>query len=151
MQIKLKKLHKDAEMPKRATSGAVGYDLCAIYEEVIFPKTTKIIKTGLAVELPVGYEMQIRPRSGISVKTDCIVILGTIDSDYRGEIGIIIKNIGIENFHIKKGDRLAQAVINKVELIEFEETDDLEDTKRGTGGFGHTGLKQLIDEVVNNG
>lgn len=139
----------------RTTAGSVGYDLFASESVVIQPKTTEIVKTGLSFEIPFGYEMQIRPRSGISLKTDLIVMLGTIDSDYRGQVGIICKNIGEIPFEVSKGDRLAQFVLNKVELMEVEEVIELSKTDRGSGGFGSTGiqqneLKKQIDEINNH-
>jgi len=146
----------NAIVPARATIGSVGYDLCAIENTIIPPKQTKIIKTGLSVEIPEGYEMQIRPRSGISVKSDVVVMLGTIDSDYRGEIGIICKNIGDVQYVICAGDKLAQFVFKKVEIMDIEVVDNLTETKRGNGGFGSTGLsqaddlKRLVQEVNNN-
>lgn len=103
-----------------------------------------LLKTGLFVEIPEGYELQIRSRSGLAFKNGIIILNspGTIDSDYRGEIGLIIYNSGSNaGFYIKDGDRLAQALLKKVEKIEWEEVEKLEETDRGVGGFGHTGVK----------
>jgi len=153
MIIKFKKLNENAVVPTRGTTGSVGYDLFTVEDVQIAPKETVILKTGLSVEIPNEYEVQIRPRSGVSVKTDLIVMLGTIDSDYRGEIGVIVKNIGETVYALEKGYRIAQAVINKCEIVEFELVDELSETKRGSGGFGHTGtdLKSLVNEVLTNG
>ena len=144
-QIKVKtlKLHEDAMIPEYKTPGASGVDLRTVKTIVIEPKDTVIVGTGLAFEIPEGYEMQIRPRSGLSAKTKLRVANspGTIDSDYRGEVGIIIDNTGIEPITILAGERIAQAVIQKVEQVIFEEVDQLSDTKRGKGGFGSTGTK----------
>lgn len=144
-QIKVKtlKLHEDAMIPEYKTPGASGVDLRTVKTIVIEPKDTVIVGTGLAFEIPEGYEMQIRPRSGLSVKTKLRVANspGTIDSDYRGEVGIIIDNTGTEPITILAGERIAQAVIQKVEQVIFEEVDQLSDTKRGKGGFGSTGTK----------
>jgi dUTP pyrophosphatase len=139
MQIKIK-LADGAKMPKRMTDGSVGYDLFSNETCLIKAGETKVVATGVSVELPDGYELQIRPRSGLSAKYDILQILGTIDSDYRGNIGIIIKNIGKEGFAIGAGDRIAQAVFNKVELPVLVEVDEIGETKRGIGGFGHTGI-----------
>jgi len=157
MQIKIK-LAEGAQMPKRMTTGAAGFDLMALDSELIPAGETRVIKTGVSIELPPDWEMQIRPRSGLSVKYDIIQILGTIDSDYRGDIGIIIKNIGKEGFAIGTGDRIAQAVFNKVELPVLIEVDQIGETKRGSGGFGHTGivaeqareLEKLVNKVMRN-
>lgn len=134
------KLAYGATIPKRMTSGSVGYDLCALTNEILLAGQTKTIETGISFEIPDGYEIQIRPRSGLSVKYDVIQILGTIDSDYRGEIKIILKNIGTETFLVGAGERIAQAVFNKVELPELEIVNNLNETKRGSGGFGSTGI-----------
>ncbi len=157
MEIKIKLLD-GAKMPKRMTDGAVGYDLFSNETCVIGAGETRIVATGVSVELPDCYEMQIRPRSGLSAKYDILQILGTIDSDYRGNIGIIIKNIGKEGFAIGAGDRIAQAVFNKVELPLLIEVDEIGETKRGSGGFGHTGivaeqareLEKLVNKVMRN-
>ena len=154
MQIKIK-LTEGATAPKRMTDGAAGYDLFALNDEKIKANETKVIKTGIYVELPDGWEMQIRPRSGLSVKFDVLQVLGTIDSDYRGEIGVIIKNVGSVPFTINAQDRIAQAVFNRVELPELIAVNELSETKRGSGGFGSTGtqaqeLERLVKEVVNN-
>lgn len=155
MQIKIK-LADGATAPKRMTDGAAGYDLFAMNDETIRANETKVIKTGVYVELPDGWEMQIRPRSGLSVKYDVLQVLGTIDSDYRGEIGVIIKNVGSEPFTVNAQDRIAQAVFNRVELPQLVMVDELSDTKRGSGGFGSTGtqaqeLERLAKEVMKNG
>lgn len=145
-QIKVNtlKLHEDAMIPEYKTPGASGVDLRTVKTIVIEPKDTVIVGTGLAFEIPEGYEMQIRPRSGLSAKTKLRVANspGTIDSDYRGEVGIILDNTSnVLPITIEAGERIAQAVIQKVEQVIFEEVDQLSDTKRGKGGFGSTGTK----------
>jgi dUTP pyrophosphatase len=157
MQIKIK-LADGAKMPKRMTDGAVGYDLYSNETCLIKAGETRVVATGVSVELPDEYEMQIRPRSGLSAKYDILHILGTIDSDYRGDIGIIIKNIGEVGFAVGAGERIAQAVFNKVELPVLIEVDEIGETKRGSGGFGHTGivadqageLERLVKQVMRN-
>lgn len=140
MKLKIKKLHNDAVMPSYQTDGSAGFDLSALEEVLIYAGQTLIVKTGLSFEIPKGYEMQIRPRSGVTVKTKLRVALGTIDSDYRGEVGIIVDNIGDDLKRIGKGERIAQAVISPIIQSTFEQVNELDDTERGTGGFGSTGL-----------
>ena len=142
MNIKVKKLYKDVVLPEYKTSGAAAFDFESMIDIIINPNETKIIPTGLAFEIPDGYELQVRPRSGLSAKTKLRVSNspGTIDSDYRGEVCIILDNISSEeSYTINKGERIAQGVISKVEKITFEEVDELSSTDRGTGGFGSTG------------
>jgi len=149
MKIKIKKLRSDVEIPTYATSGAAGFDLRASQDATIYPNGTAFIGTGLAFEIPEGYEMQIRPRSGMSAKTKVRVANspGTIDSDYRGEVKIILDNIYDKNtgnmdaYTIRKGDRIAQGVICPVLQVEFEEVEELDETERGEGGLGSTGSK----------
>ena len=148
--VKVKKLHPDAVVPQYATEGAAGFDLVAIENATVFPGQTVLVKTGLAIEVEKGYEMQVRPRSGTSLKTSLRIANapGTIDSDYRGEVGIIVTNIAnsADQFlglllptQIKKGERIAQGVIAPVVKAYFEVVEELSDTNRGEGGFGSTG------------
>ena len=132
------------EAPKYETEQSAGVDLRAnIDEEVIlYPMERKLIPTGIFIELPKGYEAQIRPRSGLALKKGITVLNspGTIDSDYRGEIGVILSNLSTDTSVIYDGDRIAQMVIAKYEQPELTEVSFLDDTERGTGGFGHTGV-----------
>jgi dUTP pyrophosphatase len=142
MNIKIKKLVEDAIIPKYQTSGSAGFDFHTVEDVTVFPKETKLVSTGLAFEIPEGYELQVRPRSGISLKTKVRISNspGTIDSDYRGLVSIIVDNIsshGSLPYEIKKGDRIAQGVICKVNQAVFIE-DELSETERGEGGFGST-------------
>ena len=141
MKLKIKKLNREAIIPAYQTSLAAGFDLHSIQDCVIKPMERKLIKTGLAFEIEEGYEVQIRPRSGLAFKYGVSVLNspGTIDADYRGEIMVLLINLGNEEFEIKKGDRIAQAVVVPVIQAEFEEVDKLSDTERGKGGFGSTG------------
>ncbi|MFZ5428696.1 MAG: dUTP diphosphatase [Bacteroidota bacterium] len=131
------------ELPTYSTEHAAGMDLRACLQEeiVLKPLERKLIPTGLFVEIPVGYEAQIRPRSGLALKKGITVLNspGTIDADYRGEIGIILVNLSAEEFVIRNGERICQMVVAKHEKVEWELTEILEDTSRGEGGFGHTG------------
>ena len=140
MKLKIKKLNKDAIIPAYQTSLAAGFDLHSIEDYIIKPMERKLIKTGLAFEIEEGYEVQIRPRSGLAFKHGITVLNspGTIDADYRGEIMVLLINLGSEEFEIKKGERIAQAVVSPVVQAEFEEVEELSQTKRGEGGFGST-------------
>lgn len=143
--MKVKVINKSKfNLPEYKTIGSAGVDLVANVEGEIslWHEERVTIPTGLCVELPVGYELQIRPRSGLAAKYGITVLNapGTIDSDYRGEIGVILFNTSREPFVIKPGDRIAQAVLSKYEKIDWEEAESLDDTDRGEGGFGHTGI-----------
>ena len=130
-------------LPEYKTTGSAGLDLRASLEEEIQidPLERVLVPTGLFIELPLGYEAQVRPRSGLAAKHGITVANApcTIDSDYRGEIKVILINLSNESFQIQDGDRIAQMIISKHEIIEWEKTTSLEDSVRGEGGFGHTG------------
>lgn len=134
---------EDLPLPRYMTRGAAGMDLYAAVNEPIsiLPGEIKLISTGLQVALPQGYEAQIRPRSGLALRNGISMVNtpGTIDADYRGEIGVIMINFGRESFQINRGDRIAQMIFNKVALGELTEVCDLDETERSSGGFGHTG------------
>ncbi|HDX9654324.1 TPA: deoxyuridine 5'-triphosphate nucleotidohydrolase [Bacillus wiedmannii] len=168
LRTKIKRV-RDVELPRYAKPGDSGFDLVAAEDTIIWPGETKVVQTGLAFEIPPGYELQVRPRSGMSRKTKLRVVLGTIDSGYRGEVGVIVDNASIveyasqprfataisagdndfnitkpvkyEVIKISKGDRIAQGVIAPVVTAHFEEVDKLSESDRGTGGFGSTGTK----------
>ena len=133
------------ELPCYSTEHSAGMDLRANLEETIVlkPLERKLIPTGLYIELPVGFEAQIRPRSGLALKHGLSVLNtpGTIDADYRGEIGVILVNLSSEEVSVSHGERICQMVINKHETAQWTEVDSLEETGRGAGGFGHTGKK----------
>ena len=143
VKVLIKKLDPTVKLPEYKTSGASGVDLIAFIKEPINlePKTSVLIPTGLSVAFPEDYEIQIRPRSGLAAKNNISVLntLGTIDSDYRGEIKVIIYNHGNENFSINNGDRIAQMILAPVVKMELEEKNDLPKSIRGKGGFGSTG------------
>ena len=132
-------------LPEYSTGSSAGMDLRANLEEAVSlkPLERRLIPTGMFIELPEGYEAQIRPRSGLAIKKGISVLNtpGTIDADYRGEIGIILVNLSNETFMVVHGERICQMVINKVETISWKKVDNLEDSARGDGGFGHTGTK----------
>jgi len=132
------------ETPNYETNGAAGMDLRANISEAITlkPLERTIVKTGLSIALPIGFEAQVRPRSGLAAKKGITVLNapGTIDADYRGEIGVILVNLSNENFTVNNGDRIAQLVVAKHERIEWKEVDVLKETERGAKGFGSTGV-----------
>lgn len=173
MKIPIKKIRQHADIPKYATPGSSGFDLVALETVIIEPGQTVVVRTGLGFELPPGYELQIRPRSGVTRKTKLRVANspGTVDADYRGEVGVIIDNIAQpsssdlvswvldlngnklelplpqhftpeKTYIIVEGDRIAQGVICQVvQNVEFEVVDELSETERGGGGFGSTGTR----------
>ena len=132
-------------LPEYSTPLSAGMDLRANLEKAVVLKTLerRLIPTGLFMELPGGFEAQIRPRSGLALKKGISVLNtpGTIDADYRGEIGIILINLSAEDFVVEHGERICQMVINRVEMLDWSEVESLEDSERGAGGFGHTGNK----------
>lgn len=142
VKLKIKKLSPDAFFPKYAKQGDAGMDLFSMSEHILKPGERCLVSTGLSFEIPEGYEVQIRPRSGLALKKGISVVNtpGTIDSGYRGEIGIILINHGNEIFEIKKGDKVAQGVFNKIEKAEFEEVSELGESARGEKGFGSTSV-----------
>ena len=132
---------EDCLIPSYETAGASGADLKSKEDGILKSGERRLVKTGVFIELPAGYEAQVRPRSGLALKHGITMLNspGTIDSDYRGEIGVIMINHGSEPFVYKKGDRIAQLVISKYSREEFKNTLSLTETVRGAGGFGHTG------------
>lgn len=146
VKIKFKRLNNKLAhipIPSYSTSGSAGMDICAGIEQPIILKPGKVelIPTNLSVEIPAGFEIQVRPRSGLAIR-HCIGILnspGTIDSDYRGEVKIILINFGKEEFVIQPGERIAQLVVSQVYTAKLTEVNELNNTSRGEGGFGHTG------------
>lgn len=148
LQIKIQHIDKkfsDIQLPEYATEGSSGLDLRAAVDPEMKIEKGKVglVPTNLRVEIPVGYEIQVRPRSGLATKNGIGVLNspGTIDSDYRGEIKVILFNFGEEDFVIKRGDRIAQMVLSKVYRANLIVTDELNNSLRGEGGFGHTGKK----------
>lgn len=132
-------------MPTYATSQSAGMDLRANLEKpvVLHPMERRLIPTGLHIALPEGYEAQVRPRSGLALKHGLTVLNapGTIDADYRGEIGVVLINLSQEDFTINDGERIAQLVVARYEQVEFSLVETLDETERGEGGYGHTGVK----------
>lgn len=144
IKIKRKNSAKDLPIPAYATKGSSGVDLYADVEsdEIIAPGEIKLISCGIYIEMPQGYEAEVRPRSGLALKHGISLVNtpGTIDSDYRGLVNLIVINHGKDEFVLKRGQRLAQMVFKEVTRAEFEEVEELEETQRAHGGFGHTGI-----------
>lgn len=143
VSVKFKKLSEHAKVPVYQTTGAAGFDFHSAEEAVIMPGETALIGTGLAFRISEGYEMQVRPRSGLSAKTKIRVSNspGTIDCDYLGEVKIILDNTGTTPFRVEIGDRIAQGIMAPVYRAEFEASEELGETERSKNGFGHTGVK----------
>ena len=144
MKVKVINKSKHA-LPAYATEGSAGMDLRANIDEpiVLRPMERRLIPTGIYIALPMGYEAQVRPRSGLALKHGISVCNtpGTVDCDYRNEIGVILINLGQEDFVVNDGERIAQMVIAKYERAEWEPVEELDETERGLGGYGHTGVK----------
>ena len=143
MKLKIKKLKPSAKIPEYAHHGDAGMDIYSCQDELVItlsPGDRRLISTGLAFEIPYGTELQIRPRSGLALKKGISIVNspGTLDYGYRGELGIILINHGYDDFEIRKGDKIAQVVLNKIEIAEVEELSEME---RGGGGFGSSGLQ----------
>jgi len=147
MRVRIKRLPtaRDLPLPSHGSPGSAGFDLrAAIGEELVLrPGERLLVPTGLVLEIPQGWEGQVRPRSGLALRHGIGIVNapGTIDSDYRGEVAVILINLGEAPFSLRRGDRIAQLVISRVEIVEWEETEALDESRRGDGGFGSTGVK----------
>ncbi len=143
MNIKITKLHENAILPEYQTAGAAGADIHACLNEPVMlaPMQRRMVPTGLAMEIPEGYEVQIRARSGMSIKHGITMVngIGTIDCDYRGEVGVLLINLGQDPFVIEPGMRIAQMVAARYEVAKWQQVDALNETVRGKGGYGSTG------------
>ena len=141
--VKIPVIDRSGRLPEYATPGAAGMDVRAMLDSpvTIHPGGRALIPTGLRVELPAGYEMQLRPRSGLALRSGITLLNspGTIDSDYRGEIGVIMINLGSEDFTVNDGERICQMVIKEYTRVDWEPVSRIDETERGEGGFGHTG------------
>lgn len=142
MTVKFRKSDPDAVLPAYAHPGDAGMDVRSVEEVILEPGGRKLVRTGLVMMLPQGYEAQVRPRSGLALKNGVTVLNtpGTIDEGYRGEVGVILANFGAEPFQVKKGAKIAQIVIAPCTRAEIVETDEVDETARGVGGFGSTGV-----------
>ena len=141
LKVKIQKIHPDAIIPEYAHDTDAGMDLFSVKEYVLLPQHRVLVGTGLKMEIPKGYEMQIRPKSGLAIRNGIGVLNSpaTIDSDYRGEVGVILINHSSKPYKIEKCQKIAQAIFNKIEKAKFI-SEKLSETKRGDGGFGSTGL-----------
>ena len=141
MKIRIKKLHPDASLPSYAHGAGedAAMDLRALERTVLTPGAAQAVATGIAIELPRGHEAQVRPRSGLALKHSITVNFGTIDPGYRGEIRVVMFNLGLNDYIIEQGDRIAQLIVAPYDAVEWEESGDLTDSSRGAGGFGSSG------------
>ncbi|MUU50095.1 dUTP diphosphatase [Helicobacter pylori] len=144
MKIKIQKIHPNALIPKYQTEGSSGFDLHAVEEVVIKPHSVGLVRIGICLSLEVGYELQVRTRSGLALNHQVMVLNspGTVDNDYRGEIKVILANLSDKDFKVQVGDRIAQGVVQKTHKAEFIECEQLDETSRGSGGFGSTGVSK---------
>jgi dUTP pyrophosphatase len=143
VNIRFKRLHSAAMVPSYKTLGSSGADLHSVEDVVIPPGEPRLIRLGFAISMPRGYEIQVRPRSGLALKNQVTVLNapGTVDSDYRGEMKVILANFSKQDFYVRQGDRIAQAVLCQVPDAVYTEVEDLDETARGDDGFGSTGVK----------
>ena len=148
--LKVQKLSNNAALPKRSTDGAAGYDLCASQDCTIPAGGKGLVKTGLAISFPAGLYARIAPRSGLALKKFIDVGAGVLDHDYRGDVGVILFNHGDQDFEVKMGDRIAQLILEKIDTLPVEEMQGLDDTVRGSRGFGSTGVKSGKDTGEKN-
>ncbi len=144
MKIKIQKIHPNALIPKYQTEGSSGFDLHAVENATIKPHSVGLVRIGICLSLEVGYELQVRTRSGLALNHQVMVLNspGTVDNDYRGEIKVILANLSDKDFAIQVGDRIAQGVVQKTYKAEFIECEQLDETLRGSGGFGSTGVSK---------
>ena len=142
MTLRFKRIHPDAVLPSYAHPSDAGMDVRSVEDLTLAPGKRALVHTGLVMLLPPAYEAQVRPRSGLALKSGVTVLNtpGTIDAGYRGEVGVILINLGDADFQVKKGDKIAQLVIAPVTQPTIEETDAIDETDRGSGGFGSTGV-----------
>ncbi|MGZ0213706.1 MAG: dUTP diphosphatase [Actinomycetales bacterium] len=152
--FKVFKIVPEATLPLRGTPGSVGYDLFSIEDKVLYAGTRDIFKIGLKMSIPSGWYGRIAPRSSLAWKQGIDTMGGVIDSDYRGEVGVILKNTGDKDHAFKKNDKIAQLILERAGVFEVEEVDDakeLGETERGNGGFGSTDRKEKVEEKVGGG
>ncbi|GHP44862.1 dUTP diphosphatase [Helicobacter pylori] len=144
MKIKIQKIHPNALIPKYQTEGSSGFDLHAVEEVMIKSHSVGLVKIGICLSLEAGYELQVRTRSGLALNHQVMVLNspGTVDNDYRGEIKVILANLSDKDFKVQVGDRIAQGVVQKTYKAEFIECERLDETSRGSGGFGSTGVSK---------
>jgi deoxyuridine 5'-triphosphate nucleotidohydrolase len=150
--LQVKKLRPEAVLPTRGSEWSAGYDLSSAEAKTIAPGARAVVKTALSIACPAGTYGRIAPRSGLAVKKGIDVGAGVVDADYRGEVGVVLFNLGQEDFEIQPGDRIAQLVLEQILMVPVEEVDELDETVRGAGGFGSTGIdskRARIEEEAN--
>ncbi len=144
LRLLVRRITSTARIPSYGSKYAAGLDVCADEDKVIGPNETVLVKTGIAIQWrglhENEYYMRIAPRSGLALKKGIFINAGVIDYDYTGEVGVVIYNSGVEEFAVKRGDRIAQMILEKIKRVDIEEIDTFENTERGSGGFGSTGL-----------
>jgi deoxyuridine 5'-triphosphate nucleotidohydrolase len=146
-QLRVQLLSPFGKAPVRASASAAGYDLCAAYDGSVPKRGKALLKTDIAIAVPHGTYGRVAPRSGLTLKNGIDVGAGVIDEDYRGNVGVILFNHSDEDFSVKAGDRIAQLILEKIEVAEVNVCETLEDTARGAGGFGSTGVSSTSSEV----
>ena len=139
IQVQIKKLHEDARIPSRNSAGDAGYDLYAIGHDVIKAGERQLVPTGISISVPRGHYGRVAPRSGLALRNGIDVFAGVIDAGYRGEVGVLLVNFGNKSFSFRKGDRIAQLIIERCHEVDWQEVDELNGTARGDGGFGSSG------------
>ena len=141
--LRIKKLVPHAELPYKGSAQAAGYDMVSAEDVTVPSKNKLLISTGISMAVPEGYYGRVAPRSGLAVKNFIDVGAGVVDSDYRGEVKVLLFNFSEQDFEVKRGDRIAQLVLEKIGNAEIQEVDDLDSTERQDGGFGSTGIKKI--------
>ncbi len=139
LEVEIKKVHADAQLPSRNSAGDAGYDLYSIAHDVIKPGERQLVHTGVSISIPRGYYGRGAPRSGLALRSGIDVLAGVIDSGYRGEVGVVLINLSDKSFGFRKGDRIAQIIIEKCHEASWVEVNELNGTTRGDGGFGSSG------------
>lgn len=146
--LQVKKLRPEAVLPTRGSEWSAGYDLSSAETLTIAPGARAVVKTALSIACPAGTYGRVAPRSGLTVKHGIHVGAGVVDADYRGEVGVVLFNLGQEDFQIQPGDRIAQLVLEQIVMAPVEEVDELDETVRGAGGFGSTGMEAKVEGEV---
>ncbi len=142
MRLEVMRCHPDARLPSYAHQGDAGMDICSVEKVALLPGERSLVATGIKLAVPIGFEVQVRPKSGLAIKhgITCLNTPGTIDAGYRGEVKVILYNAGQEPYLVEKGSKIAQLIVARVEQADIAETGSLDDTARGEGGFGSTGV-----------
>lgn len=152
LKMLVKKISEHATLPVRASAGAAGYDICSAYDYTVPARGKELVKTDISIMIPSGTYARVAPRSGLAWKNSIDVGAGVIDEDYRGNVGVILFNHSDVDFTVKAGDRVAQLILERIAIADVEEVTDLDETARGAGGFGSSGVKKLrVDGSTEEG